>query len=74
MRWFYAALIVIFVAAIIAFGLQNREAVTVSFLGFSLRSPLAVLATIMYLLGAVTGGSLFGLLRHSVRETKLRWQ
>ena len=74
MRWFYAALIVTFVTAIIVFGLQNSAAVTVSFLGFSLRAPVSVLATIMYLLGAVTGGSLFALLRRSIRESKLRLQ
>jgi lipopolysaccharide assembly protein A len=31
--------------------------VTMSFLGFSARTPLAVLAVVVYVLGAVTGGA-----------------
>jgi lipopolysaccharide assembly protein A len=61
-----------FVAAIVIFGIQNRELVTMSFLGFSLRAPLAIVALVVYALGAVTGGSLFALLRKSVRESRAR--
>jgi hypothetical protein len=35
------------------------------FLGFSVRMPLALMAAIFYLLGAVTGSSAFALLRRS---------
>jgi lipopolysaccharide assembly protein A len=41
-----------------------------SFLGFSLSAPLVVLAVVVYVLGAVTGGSLYALLRKSVRESR----
>ncbi len=70
MRWVYLIIIVVFVAAIVIFGIQNRELVTMAFLGFSVRAPLAILAVIVYVLGAVTGGSLFALLRKSVRASK----
>jgi uncharacterized integral membrane protein len=72
MRWVYLIIVVVFVAAIVIFGIQNREMVTISFLGFSLRAPLAILAVIVYVLGAITGGSLFALLRKSVRESRAR--
>ena len=72
MRWLYVLIIVVFVAAIVIFGVQNREMVTISFLGFGLRAPLAVLAVVVYVLGAITGGSLYALLRKSVRESRLR--
>jgi lipopolysaccharide assembly protein A len=72
MRWVYLIIVVVFVAAIVIFGMQNREMVTISFLGFSLRAPLAILAVIVYVLGAITGGSLFALLRKSVRESRAR--
>jgi putative membrane protein len=36
-----------------------------------LRAPLALVAAILYVLGAITGGSLFALLRKSIRESKL---
>jgi putative membrane protein len=70
MRWVHMTVIVLFVAAIITFVVQNRAPVTMSFLGFSVRAPLAILAAIVYLLGAVTGGSLFALLRKSVRASR----
>jgi uncharacterized integral membrane protein len=65
MRWFYLALIVLLAAATIIFALQNFEIVTISFLGWNLRVPLALLVAVVYLLGAATGGSLFALLRRS---------
>lgn len=70
MRWLYLAIVIVIVAAILIFALQNLGVVTMSFLGFSLRAPLAILTAVVYVLGAFTGGSLFGLLRHSLRESK----
>jgi len=70
MRWVYIAIVVVFVAAILLFVVQNREAVTMAFLGFSVRAPLAILAAVVYFLGAVTGGSLYALLRKSVQASR----
>jgi uncharacterized integral membrane protein len=72
LRWVYLIIIIVFVAAIVIFGIQNREMVTISFLGFGLRAPLSILAVIVYVLGAITGGSLYALLRKSVRESRAR--
>ena len=72
MRWVYLAIVVLFVTAVVVFAVQNLGAVTTSFLGFSVRAPLAILIAIVYVLGAVTGGSLFALLRKSVRESRSR--
>ena len=70
MRWVHLTIIVLFVVVMIVFAVQNRAPVTMSFLGFSVRAPLAILAAVVYLLGAVTGGSLFALLRKSVRASR----
>lgn len=70
MRWIYVVIIVLFAAAIVIFAVQNLEAVTMAFLGFSVRAPLAVLAAVVYVLGAITGGSLFALLRKSVKASR----
>jgi putative membrane protein len=70
MRWVYLTIVVVFVAVIVIFVVQNRELVTMSFLGLSARAPLAILALIVYVLGAATGGSLFALLRKSVRSSR----
>lgn len=70
MRWIHIAIIVLFAAVIIIFVMQNRASVTMAFLGFSVHAPLAILTAIVYLLGAVTGGSLLALLRRSVRASR----
>ena len=70
MRWVYLTVVVVFAAAIVIFVFQNLGSATMAFLGFSLRAPLAVLALVVYGLGAVTGGSLFALLRKSVRASR----
>jgi uncharacterized integral membrane protein len=69
-RWIYLALIVLFVAAIVIFAWQNLETITMSFLSFRVRAPLALLAAVIYILGAVTGGSLFALLRRSYQRSR----
>jgi len=70
MRWIYLAVIILFAAATIVFVFQNFELVTMSFLGFNARVPLALLVAVAYLLGAVTGGSLYALLRRSYEESR----
>jgi len=70
MRWVYLATVV-FAAAILTFVVQNRELVTMSFLGFGVRAPLAIEAAIVYVLAAITGGSVYALLRKSVSESQL---
>jgi uncharacterized integral membrane protein len=72
MRWLYMAVICIFAAVVIIFAFQNLHLVTMSFLGFSARVPLALLAAGIYLLGTVTGGSLLALLRQSFEGAKRR--
>ena len=70
MRWIYLAVIVLIAAAAIIFALQNFEIVTITFLGFNARVPLALLVAVAYLLGAATGGSLFALLRRSYEGSR----
>jgi uncharacterized integral membrane protein len=70
MRWIHLAVIVLFAAAIVIFAFQNFAIVTMSFLGFSARAPLALLVAIAYLLGMATGGSLWALLRRSYQGSQ----
>jgi len=72
MRWFHLAIIVLLAAITIVFALQNLQIVTVSLLRFSAQMPLAVLVAIIYLLGAVTGSSLFALLRRALHRARGR--
>jgi putative membrane protein len=70
MRWVHLAVVVLFVAAIVVFVIQNREVVAMAFLGFSIRAPLALVAAGIYALGAITGGSLFALVRRSMEGAR----
>jgi uncharacterized integral membrane protein len=71
MRWVHLTIIIVFAAATLIFGLQNFKSVTVAFLGVSIGAPLVVVIFVVYLLGAVTGGSLFALLRRSYAGSRL---
>ena len=64
------AIVIVFVAATLIFVLQNFDLVTMAFLGLRVRAPLALLVAVVYGLGAITGGSLYALLRYSIRESK----
>lgn len=65
MRWVNLTIIVLIGGAILIFALQNLETVTVTFLGASINVRVALLVFVAYVLGAMTGGSLFALLRRS---------
>jgi putative membrane protein len=71
MRWIYLAIIVLFAAATVIFAFQNLDIVTMSFLSFNARAPLALMVAVVYLLGAATGGSLLALLRRSYEGSRL---
>jgi uncharacterized integral membrane protein len=70
MRWAYVAVIVALAAATLTFAIQNIQNVTISFLGFSLSAPLAVLVAIIYILGMATGGSAWALMRWAIEKSK----
>lgn len=72
MRWVHIAVVVLFALITLIFLIQNREVVSMNFLSFGARMPLAVMAGIFYALGAITGGSLFALLMKSVRGSGIK--
>ena len=70
MRWLYLAIVLVFVAALIIFVFQNTQSVGISFLALGATLPLAVLVFVVYVLGALSGGSLYALLRRSVAGSR----
>ena len=70
MRLVHLIIIVLFLAALLIFVAQNFEPATMAFLGFSASAPLALIAVIFYILGMVTGGSLWSLLRRSLHGAR----
>ncbi len=71
MRWVHLTVIILLAAATLLFVIQNRDVVTIEFLQFSMRLPLAILIAGAYVVGALSGGSLFALLRHSYEGSQL---
>jgi putative membrane protein len=69
-RWIYLAIVVVFVAALIIFVFQNTQSVDVSFLALGVTLPLAIVVLVAYVLGALSGGSLYALLRRSVAGSR----
>lgn len=63
MRYVYMALIATFVAIVILFKVQNIDTVTVALFGATVTLPISMLVLLIYLLGALTGGSVFALMR-----------
>lgn len=63
MRYAYMFLIALAVVILLVFKVQNLTAVTVSFLGADFTMPVSFLIFGVYVLGMLTGSSVFGLLR-----------
>jgi uncharacterized integral membrane protein len=71
MRWIHLLVVVVFAAAVVIFLVQNIAIVTVSFLGFSARAPVALIVALAYVLGMATGGSLWSLVRRSLHGSRI---
>ena len=70
MRWVHLTVIILLAAATLLFVIQNRDVVTIEFLQFSMRLPLAILIAVAYVVGALSGGSLFALVRQSYKASQ----
>ncbi len=70
MRWVNIAVITVLIAVFLIFAVQNFQSITVSFLNLRIAAPLAVLVAVIYLLGMVTGGSVWALIRWAVDGSK----
>jgi uncharacterized integral membrane protein len=68
MRYFYLALLIVILAAVIVFVVQNDERVTLRFLQWTATLRLAVLVAASYVLGMISGWSVFAFLRRSIRR------
>jgi lipopolysaccharide assembly protein A len=71
MRWLHLTVVIILVAATLIFALQNLEIVSIDFLSFGVRTPLAFLVIAVYLIGMATGGTFLALIRRSVEGARI---
>lgn len=63
MRIIRTILLVLFIGAIVIFTFQNIETVKLSFLKWHLDIPLSIASVSLYILGAISGGLLFSMLK-----------
>jgi putative membrane protein len=70
MRYIYIGLIFIITIVVLLFTFQNIGSVSIEFLSMSITLPISLLIIGVYILGMLTGGSLFGFLKTIVRKTK----
>jgi lipopolysaccharide assembly protein A len=72
MRLIYFLLLVIFIAAIAVFAVQNKDEVTIKYLDRSENLPLPAVVGAAYLLGMFTGWTVVGLLKRSFQRVTER--
>jgi putative membrane protein len=70
MRYVYIGMIVLFTGLVLLFKFQNLETATVSLFSASITVPMSVHVFLIYVLGMLTGGSLYALLKSWVREAR----
>jgi lipopolysaccharide assembly protein A len=60
--------LVAFVGAVVAFALQNQQEITLSFFKWNLSLSVAIVTGGAFLLGMLSGWSIVGILRRSLRR------
>jgi putative membrane protein len=74
MRFVYLLILLLAFVAIVVFAVQNNETVTLQYFNGSITCALPLLFAILYLLGMVSGWTVIGLLRRSLRRVSERRQ
>jgi len=70
MRWLFLTIISLLTIVTVVFAVQNMEVVSVDFLWFGVRLPLAFLIVAVYIIGMATGGGVWALIRRSVKGVR----
>lgn len=70
MRLIKSILLVLLIVLFAIFVFQNMERVRLSFLNIYLEMPVSLASVIIYLLGALTGGLLYSMLKKLTFEEK----
>ena len=68
MRYIQAVILLVFLAAIGVFAVQNRDIITVRFLTWNLSEPVALVTVVVYFLGMLSGWTVVAFVRRSVRR------
>jgi uncharacterized membrane protein YciS (DUF1049 family) len=71
-RFLCFLILLIVVAAVVVFAVQNNEGVTIQYLDRSVSCPMSLLIAVVYLLGMVSGWTVVGFLKRSFRRVTER--
>jgi uncharacterized integral membrane protein len=72
MRYVYLLVLLLLVVPVAIFAAQNLENTTIHFLNFEQPAPLALVIGVSYLVGMLSGWSVFGFLRRSIKRVTER--
>jgi len=68
MRVVYGLILLLLLGAVGVFAVQNREIIPLNYLDRSVTCPVSLLVAIVYLLGMVSGWTVLGIVRRSLRR------
>ena len=68
MRYFQAVILLVFLAAIGIFAVQNRDVMTVNFLTWHLSEPVALLTVVVYVIGMLSGWAVVAFVKGSLHR------
>ena len=74
MRLVYLLILLIVLAALILFAVQNHETVTLQYLNQTVSCSLPLLIAVVYVLGMVSGWTVVGFLKRSIQRVTERRQ
>jgi putative membrane protein len=72
MRFIQAAILLVFLAVVGMFAIQNTQSLTVQFLNWGLTSSVALLAVGIYFLGMLSGWTVVAFMSRSIRRVTER--
>ena len=72
MRLVYLLILLLVLAAVVVFAVQNNQEVTLRYLDQSLSTTLPAVIAVVYVLGMFTGWTVVGFLRRSFRRVTER--
>ncbi len=72
MRVIYVLILLVLLGATTIFALQNQEPVTLHYLDRGVTSPLSALIGAVYFVGMLTGWTVVGIVRRSLRRISKR--
>jgi len=70
MRFVLGLILLIFLAAVCLFAVQNTQPITVRFWNWGLTAPVAILAIGTYLLGMISGWNVIAFVRSSIHRMR----